>query len=93
MEKVFARLGVPKLPRSDNGECFASQKFLDFAREWEVDQRTSSPRYPQSNGLAEKSVKTVKTLWFKTKKKMEAMLPYKTTSLYFKYFSADMMLK
>ena len=28
--KVFASLGVPKLLRSDNGGCFASQDCLDF---------------------------------------------------------------
>ena len=33
MKKVFANLGVPKLLRSDSGGCFASQEFLDFARE------------------------------------------------------------
>ena len=68
IKKGFANLGVPKLLRSDNGGCFASHEFLDFAREWRFDHRTSSPRYPQSNGLTERSVRTVKTLWSKTKK-------------------------
>ena len=36
IKKVFANLGVPKLLRSDNGECFSSQKVLDFARKWGV---------------------------------------------------------
>ena len=91
MKKVFANLGVPKLLRSDNGGCFASQEFLDFAREWGFDHRTSSSRYPQSNGLAERSVRTVKTLWSKTKDKMEALLSYRTTPLSFGHSPAELM--
>ena len=51
MKKVFANLEIPKLLRSDNGVCFASHKFLDFAREWGFDHQILSPRYPQSNRL------------------------------------------
>ena len=50
MKKVFANLEIPKLLRSDNGVCIASHKFLDFAREWGFDHRTSSSRYPQLMG-------------------------------------------
>ena len=91
MKKVFANLGVPKLLRSDSGGCFASQEFLDFAREGGFDYRTSSSRYPQSNGLAERSVRTVKTLRSKTKDKMEALLSYRTTLLSFGHFPAKLM--
>ena len=91
MKKVFANLGVPKLLRSDNGGCFASQVFLDLAREWGFDQQTSSFRHPQSNELAERSVRTAKTLWPKTKNKMEALLFYRTTLLSFGYSPAELM--
>ena len=50
MKKMFANLGVPKLLKSNNGGCFASQEFLDFAREWGFDHRTSSSRYPHLMG-------------------------------------------
>ena len=89
MKKMLASLGTSKLLRSDNGWCFASQEFLDFSREWGFDHQTSSPRYPRSNGLAERSVRTANTLWSKTKDKMEALLYYKTTPLSFGYSPAE----
>lgn len=45
---------------SDNGPQYSSQEFAIFAKEYEFIHATSSPRYPQSNGLAEKSVQIVK---------------------------------
>ena len=89
MKKVFANLGVPKFLKSENGWCFASQEFLDFARERGFVHWASSPRYPQSNGLAERSVRTVNLLWSKTKDKMEARLSYRTTPLSFGYCRVD----
>ena len=70
---------------------FASEEFLDFAKKWGFDLHTSSSRYSQSNGLAERSVRTVKTLWFKTKDKMEALLSYRTALLSFSYAPAELM--
>ncbi|XP_023806683.1 uncharacterized protein K02A2.6-like [Oryzias latipes] len=59
---VFARHGVPCELFSDNGPQFSSSEFADFAKDWGFRHITSSPNYPKSNGLAESSVKTVKTL-------------------------------
>ncbi|XP_062588755.1 uncharacterized protein K02A2.6-like [Saccostrea cucullata] len=47
---------------SDNGPPFNSRKFQDFAEKYEFEHRTSSPRYPQSNGKAENAVKIAKAL-------------------------------
>ena len=38
-----------------------------FAKEWQFELITSSPRFPQSNGLAESNVQTVKNLFKKAK--------------------------
>lgn len=62
MKKAFARFGIPEKVISDNGPCFASEEFKNFARQWNFELVTSSPLYPQSNGKAESSVKRCKTL-------------------------------
>ena len=48
--------------RSDNGPCYSSQEFRFFMQNWLIEHRTSSPHYPQSNGLAESMVKVSKNL-------------------------------
>ena len=62
MKDVFARHGVPTELISDNGSQYKSGLFKKFAKDWDFRHTTSSPRYPQSNGLAESSVKTVKKM-------------------------------
>uniref|UniRef100_A0A3P9MQF2 Gypsy retrotransposon integrase-like protein 1 n=1 Tax=Oryzias latipes TaxID=8090 RepID=A0A3P9MQF2_ORYLA len=62
LKAMFARFGVPQTVISDNGPCYSSQEFKNFAHSWDFEHITSSPLYPQSNGLAEKTVQTVKAL-------------------------------
>ncbi|XP_055906731.1 uncharacterized protein K02A2.6-like [Eupeodes corollae] len=59
--QLFAKFGVPLEIRSDNNP-FNSRKFRDFAEEFNVRLVFSSPRYPQSNGLAEKGVAIAKRI-------------------------------
>ena len=47
---------------SDNGPQFSAAEFKDFAKNWGFSTGTSSPHYPQSNGLAEAAVKSMKKL-------------------------------
>ncbi|KAL8616163.1 hypothetical protein ACOMHN_066649 [Nucella lapillus] len=58
----FARHGIPETVMSDNGPQFVAEEFKTFASTWDFDHLTSSPGYPQSNGLAEKTVQTVKNI-------------------------------
>ncbi len=62
MKAIFARHGIPAVVVADNGPCFGSQEFREFAERWEFRKVNSSPRYPKSNGLAENGVKIVKRL-------------------------------
>lgn len=59
---IFAHHGNPVTVISDNGPQFTSQSFKDCARNYGFKHITSSPLYPQSNGLAEKGVQIVKHL-------------------------------
>ena len=62
MKDTFSRHGIPSELVSDNGSQYKSHKFRQFAKEWDFKHEPSSPHYPRSNGLAESSVKTVKTM-------------------------------
>ena len=62
LKQAFCRSGVPDVLWSDQGPQFSSRLFRDFSSEWGFQHTTSSPRYPQSNGKAEASVKSMKKL-------------------------------
>ena len=53
---ISSEFGNPLVFSSDNGPCYSSQEFKFFMQNWLVEHRTSSPHYPQSNGLAESMV-------------------------------------
>ena len=80
MKEVFARQGIPEEVVSDN-MSFSSYVFRKFANEWNFTVVTSSPRYPQSNGLAERGVQTIKMLLKKSDDPALALLQYRTTPL------------
>ena len=81
LRTIFSCFGVPCVMRSDNATYYVSEEFKVFAQTWGFEIRTSSPRYPQSNGLAERSVGTVKKLWRKESDKELALLAYRATPL------------
>nr|XP_022298450.1 uncharacterized protein K02A2.6-like [Crassostrea virginica] len=53
-KSVFARHGITSELFTDNGPQFSSYAFKKFAIEWDCVHTTSSPRYLQSNGQAER---------------------------------------
>ena len=67
MKYVFSNLGICKECFSDNGPQFSSKEFQEFVKEYQFKHTTSSPKYPQSNGLIESSVKRVKNILKKSK--------------------------
>lgn len=58
---LFDRVGYPTIIRSDNSP-FGSAEFDRFANEYNIQLKFSSPRYAQSNGLAEKAVAISKNI-------------------------------
>ena len=81
LKSLFSRYGIPEVVRSDNGPQFASQEFASFAETYGFQLITSSPRYPQSNGQAERTVQTVKRLLTKSTDRYMALLSYRATPL------------
>ena len=81
LKAIFSRHGIPAVFVSDNGPQFSSKEMTDFATSYGFKQITSSPHYPQSNGLAERTVKTVKSLLEKSTDPYLALLSYRATPL------------
>ena len=77
---MFVHQGIPDVLVTDNGPQFSVREFADFAEEWRFSHVTSSPRYPQSNGEAERAVQTVKGILDKATTDVDlAMLMYRNT--------------
>ena len=81
LKAVFAVHGTPDVVISDNGPQFSSREFREFAKSYEFQHVTSSPRYPRSNGEAERAVGTVKRMWEKTKDPYLSLMTYRATPL------------
>ena len=81
LKRVFSRHGVPETVRSDNGPQYSSQEFAEFASSYEFQHITSSPKFPQSNGEAERMVQTVKKMLKKPQDHYMALLSYRATPL------------
>ena len=64
---IFSEYGWPETLVSDNGPFHTSQAITSDMKSYNVNHITSSPNYPQSNGLAEKYVQIVKHLFYKAK--------------------------
>ena len=68
LKRQFSTHGIPQMLISDNGPQFSSHEFADFVKSYDFRHVTSSPQYPQSNGLAESAVKRSKQLLEKTER-------------------------
>ena len=66
LKLMFSRFGIPETVRPDNGPCFKAEEYKRFAREWHFNLILSDPYYPRGNGLAERSVQTVKKILTKS---------------------------
>jgi transposase InsO family protein len=81
IKSMFGVHGIPDVVVTDNGPQFSCAEFNQFASDWGFVHTTSSPRYAQSNGEAERCVQTVKKLLKKAKDPHAALLLYRATPL------------
>ena len=92
LKSIFARHGIPETVVSDNGPQYSCEAFADFAREYQFQHITSSPGFPQSNGEAERAVKTIKNLLKKERDPYMALLSYRATPLQIGYSPSEMLM-
>ena len=85
LKSFFSRHGIPDEVVSDNGPQYTAQEFKDFAEAYGFTHTTISPRFPQSGGLHEKAVQTVKRLLQKINEDNSdpylALLDYRNTPI------------
>ena len=58
-KNIVCRFGILRSIISDNGPQFDSRVYRDFCQELKIKNLYSTPRYPQSNGQAKASNKTL----------------------------------
>ena len=84
-KKIFSSHGIPQGGVSDNGTQNTAQEYQKFAKEYGFQHTTISPTHPQSNGLAEKTPGTVKSLLTKCRESGQdfylALLEYCNTPI------------
>lgn len=61
LKNIFSQYGIPEIVVSDNSP-FNSIEMRQFANNYNIEWKTSSPHYPISNGLAERAVGICKDL-------------------------------
>nr|XP_037272732.1 uncharacterized protein K02A2.6-like [Rhipicephalus microplus] len=92
IKSTFVRHGIPVTVVSDNGPQFSCKAFEDFGKTYGFTHVTSSPRYPQSNGEAERMVRTIKELLLKATDPFLALLAYRNTPGVYGYSPAQLLM-
>ena len=76
LKVAFSRHGMPEIVRSDNGPQYCSLEFAKFASYYGFKHLASNPLYLQSNGQAERMLKTIKSLLKQSSDPYLALLAY-----------------
>ncbi|GFO39971.1 Pol polyprotein [Plakobranchus ocellatus] len=78
LKKCFSSHGIPLTLVTDNAQFYKSHEFMDFAIDWNLSHNTFSPRFPQSNGQAESTVKIAKRIMKQSDPSL-ALMVYRST--------------
>ena len=81
LKSIFSWHGISETVVSDSGSQYTSREFTSFAKSYNFCHVTSSPLFPQSNGHAERAIKTVKKLLKVSRDPYMVLLNYWTTPL------------
>lgn len=60
LDKLFHRLGYPRVIKSDNGSPFQSRDFNDYCEKKNIKLVHSIAYFPQQNGMSERSMQVIK---------------------------------
>ena len=74
--KYFSREGIPQVIVTDNGTHFSASSLKDWIKSIGSQVLFTAPRHPESNGLAENFVKTVKNVIKAEHSKAEICVPH-----------------
>ncbi len=92
VKATFARHGIPEIVRADNGPQFVAKEFEQFAQDYGFVLVTSSPRYPRSNGMAERAVRTAKGLMRRNQDWYKGLLAHRSTPLANGYSPSELLM-
>jgi hypothetical protein len=77
---VFSRFGCPKKLVTDNAQAFKSNSMVEFCNKYNIKLVHSTPYYPQGNGLAESSnkslIRIIKKLLTENKRSWDSKLKF-----------------
>ena len=63
-KKWISIFGIPNKIHSDNHSVFCSENFKAFCKSYDIKKSYSAPYFPQSDGIIERTFKTIKPLIF-----------------------------
>ena len=73
---IFSEYGWPETLIYGNGPCYTVDAFTSVMNAYPINHVTSSPHYSQSNGLVEKYVQIVKSLFHKAKEEGKVLFKW-----------------
>ena len=91
-KSIFARHGFPDALVTDNGPPFNSSDFAAWLDSHGVHHYTSSPGHPQGNGLAERTVQSLKSFLRKNDDPYIGLLSYRSAPLECGYSPAELLM-